>query len=166
MIRSLKEATENRNQAIKTFKNRLFAEFDADRGVWLRAVRTLSELDCLISLAKSSVALGEPRCRPEIVEGESAFVDFKELRHPALCASERLKGDFIPNDVQLGGDKGKIALLTGSFIFRRLMGPNAKTCRRTKHGVRLRRSNVSRASGILTAALFTANSGKSTVSSF
>lgn len=116
MIRSLKEATENRNQAIKTFKNRLFAEFDADRGVWLRAVRVLSELDCLISLAKSSVALGEPRCRPEIVEGESAFVDFKELRHPALCASERLKGDFIPNDVQLGGDKGKIALLTGSSI--------------------------------------------------
>jgi len=116
MIRSLKEATESRNQAIKTFKNRLYAEFDADRGVWLRAVRVLSELDCLISLAKSSVALGEPRCRPEIVEGENALVDFKELRHPALCASERLKGDFIPNDVQLGGDKGKIALLTGSSV--------------------------------------------------
>lgn len=115
MIRGLKEATENRNQAIKTFKNRLFAEFDADRGVWMRAVRALSELDCLISLAKSSVALGEPRCRPEIMDGGSAFVDFKELRHPALCASERLKGDFIPNDIQLGGDKGKIALLTGSF---------------------------------------------------
>ena len=64
----------------------------------------------------SSVALGEPKCRPKIVEGESAFVDFKELRHPALCASERLKGDFIPNDVQLGGDKGKIALLTGSSV--------------------------------------------------
>ena len=117
MIRNLKEATENRNQAIKTFKNRLFAEFDADRGVWLRAVRALSELDCLISLAKSSVALGEPKCRPEIVKGESGFVDLKELRHPALCASERLKGDFIPNDVQLGGDKGKVALLTGSFVY-------------------------------------------------
>jgi len=130
MIRSLKEATENRNQAIKTFKNRLFAEFDADRGVWLRAVRALSELDCLISLAKSYVALGEPKCRPEIVEGESAIVDFKELRHPALCASERLKGDFIPNDVQLGGDKGKIALLTGPN-----MGGKSTVMRMTAAGV-------------------------------
>ena len=116
MIRSLKEATENRNQAVKTFKNRLFGEFDLDRGVWLRAVRALSELDCLISLAKSSVALGEPKCRPEIAEGHSALVDFKELRHPALCASEKLKGDFIPNDVKLGGDVGRIALLTGALL--------------------------------------------------
>jgi len=113
MIQSLKEATENRNQAIKNFKNRLLSEFDGDRGVWLRTVRALSELDCLISLAKSSVALGKPRCRPGVVEGESAFVDFRELRHPALCASERLKGEFVPNDVQLGGGKGMIALLTG-----------------------------------------------------
>jgi DNA mismatch repair protein MSH6 len=111
-IRSLKEARENRNQAIKSFKNRLYAEFDVDRGVWLRAVRVLSELDCLFSLAKSSVALGEPMCRPEFVEGDSAFVEFKDLRHPALCASERLKGDFIPNNAKLG-ENGRIALLTG-----------------------------------------------------
>lgn len=108
-IRQLKEARENRNTAVKTFKYRLFAEFDADRAVWLRAVRVMAELDCLFSLAKSSVAIGEPACRPEFVEGDSAFVNFKELRHPALD----IKGDFIPNDVRLGGDVGRIALLTG-----------------------------------------------------
>ncbi|EIN08523.1 DNA mismatch repair protein Msh6 [Punctularia strigosozonata HHB-11173 SS5] len=113
-IRALKEARENRNTAIKQFKNRLFAEFDADRGVWLRAIRVLAELDCLFSLAKSSTALGEPICRPELVEGDAAFVDFEELRHPALLASSSLKGDFIPNDVRLGGDVGRIVLLTAS----------------------------------------------------
>lgn len=115
ITRSLKEARENRNTAIKTFKNRLYAEFDTDRSVWLRAVRVISELDCLFSLAKSSLALGEPMCRPEFIEGDSAFIDFKDLRHPALCASERLNGDFIPNDVKLGCDAGRIALLTGEF---------------------------------------------------
>lgn len=109
----MKEARENRNTVIKEFKNRVFAEFDADRSVWLRAIRVLSELDCLLSLAKASTALGEPVCRPEFVEGDAAWVDFEELRHPALCVTTGLKGDFIPNDVKLGGDVGRIALLTG-----------------------------------------------------
>ncbi|KAJ7184166.1 hypothetical protein C8R46DRAFT_1063114 [Mycena filopes] len=84
-VRALKEARENRNAAIKAFKLRLFAEFDADRSVWLRAVRVFAELDCLFSLAKSSAAIGEPSCRPVFVEGDAAWVNFKELRHPTLC---------------------------------------------------------------------------------
>lgn len=112
-IRQLKEARENRNTASKEFKNRLYAEFDTDRAVWLHAIRVLSEMDCLFSLAKASSALGEPACRPELIEGDAAWVDFEELRHPALCASTGLKGDFIPNNVKLGGDVGRIALLTG-----------------------------------------------------
>lgn len=109
----MKEARETRNTIVKAFKNRLFAEFDADRDVWLRAIRVLSELDCLFSLAKASSAMSEPRCRPEFVEGDAAFVEFEQLRHPALCVSSSLKGDFIPNDVRLGGEGAKIALLTG-----------------------------------------------------
>ncbi|KAG5646336.1 hypothetical protein DXG03_003659 [Asterophora parasitica] len=108
-VRQLKEARENRSTAIKAFKFRLFAEFDEDRAVWLRTIKVFAELDCLFSLAKSSIAIGEPKCRPEFVEGDSAWVDFEELRHPTVQA---LKG-FIPNDVKLGGDVGKIALLTG-----------------------------------------------------
>ncbi|KAI8976662.1 DNA mismatch repair protein Msh6 [Trametes punicea] len=129
-IRKLKEARENRNTAIKEFKNRLFAEFDQDRSVWLRAIRVLAELDCLFSLTKASSALGEPACRPELVDGDEAFVDFEELRHPALCASGSLKQDFIPNDVKLGGDVGRIALLTGPN-----MGGKSTAMRMTAAGI-------------------------------
>ncbi|KAG1898499.1 muts domain V-domain-containing protein [Suillus fuscotomentosus] len=95
-IRSLKEARENRSAAVKSFRGRLYAEFDTDRGTWLRAVRVLAELDCLFSLAKASVAMGEPSCRPEFVEGDAAFIEAS-----------------VANDVKLGGDLGRIALLTG-----------------------------------------------------
>jgi DNA mismatch repair protein MSH6 len=111
-VRQLKEARENRNTAIKNFKFRLFEEFDKDRAEWLRTIRVLAELDCLFSLAKSSVAIGEPACRPEFIEGDAAWVDFEELRHPTLCLSTSLKS-FIPNNVKLGRDVGRIALLTG-----------------------------------------------------
>ena len=120
-IRSLKEAREHRNTAVKEFRARVYGEFDADRSTWLRAIRVLSELDCLFSLAKASNALGEPMCRPEFVEGDAAFVEFEELRHPALSVSAGFGGDFIPNDVKLGGDVGRIALLTGMYVlFRKL----------------------------------------------
>ncbi|KAJ7105743.1 muts domain V-domain-containing protein [Mycena crocata] len=111
-VRALKEARENRNAAIKAFRLRLFAEFDTDRAIWLRAVRVLAELDCLFCLAKASSAIGEPSCRPVFVEGDAAWVDFKELRHPTLCLNANLKS-FIPNDIKLGGEAGNIALLTG-----------------------------------------------------
>jgi DNA mismatch repair protein MSH6 len=58
-----------------------------DRALWLRAIRVFAELDCLFSLAKSSIAIGEPSCRSEFVESDSALLDFTELRHPALWSS-------------------------------------------------------------------------------
>lgn len=102
-------AREERNSAVKEYKYRIFAEFDVDRAIWLRMVKTVAELDCLFSLAKSSIAIGEPACRPSFIESEFASIDFEELRHPALS----VKGDFIPNNVCLGGLVGRIALLTG-----------------------------------------------------
>ncbi|KAI1786071.1 DNA mismatch repair protein Msh6 [Ganoderma leucocontextum] len=122
-IRKLKEARENRNTTIKDFKNRLYAEFDADRSVWLRAIRVLAELDCLFSLAKASGCARRAR-------GDEAFIDFEELRHPALAASSSLRGDFIPNDVKLGGDVGRIALLTGPN-----MGGKSTAMRMTATGI-------------------------------
>ncbi|KAJ7208168.1 muts domain V-domain-containing protein [Mycena haematopus] len=114
-VRALKEARENRNAAIKAFRLRLFAEFDADRSIWLRAVRVFAELDCLFSLAKASTAIGEPSCRPVFVEGDTAWVNFKELRHPTLCMNANLKS-FIPNDIKLGGEAPNVALLTGMLV--------------------------------------------------
>jgi DNA mismatch repair protein MSH6 len=68
-----------------------------------------AEMDCLLSLAKASADLDEPRCRPELVESDEAFIDFRDLRHPALC----LRSDFISNDVQLGLNVPRQTLLTG-----------------------------------------------------
>ncbi|TDL25149.1 DNA mismatch repair protein Msh6 [Rickenella mellea] len=127
LIRQLKEARENRNTAVKEFKYRLFGEFDQDRDVWLRTIKVMAELDCLFSLAKSSAAIGEPACRPEFVESDTAFLDFEELRHPALCLKAE---NFIPNDVKLGGDVGRIALLTGPN-----MGGKSTVMRMTAVGV-------------------------------
>lgn len=50
----------------------------------MHAVRVVAELDCLVSLAKTSAALGEPAVRPEIVESGRAFIEFEELRHPCV----------------------------------------------------------------------------------
>lgn len=44
------------------------------------------------------------------MEGDSAFVEFEQLRHPCLLNANI---DFIPNDVSLGGDKENLILLTG-----------------------------------------------------
>jgi DNA mismatch repair protein MSH6 len=134
MIRSLKEARENRNTAVKNFKLRLFAEFDADRAVWLRAIRVFAELDCLFSLAKASVAMGEPMCRPKFEQGDEAWLKFEELRHPALSVEVGRGKDFIPNDVKLGGDVSRVVLLTGeTFPFLPRLG--LTNPQRAKHGV-------------------------------
>jgi len=95
--------------AKKNFVTRVYAAFDTDRGMWLRAVRMLAELDCLFSLAKASEAIGAT-CRPEIVRADCASIDFVNLRHPALCLRD---DDFIPNDVRLGGSQPRVVLLTG-----------------------------------------------------
>lgn len=75
----------------------------------------IAELDCLVSLARSSQAMDEPKCRPDLIESSSAFIDFKELRHPSMCLRSEA---FIPNDVRLGGPasegpSSRQVLLTG-----------------------------------------------------
>jgi DNA mismatch repair protein MSH6 len=109
VIREMQEARETQATAKKNFFRKLLAEFDRDRTVWLSMVRVVAELDCLVSLAKASHDMDEPKCRPEFVETEQAFVDFGDLRHPSMC----LQRDFIANDVQLGGDVARTTLLTG-----------------------------------------------------
>ncbi|EAU89431.2 DNA mismatch repair protein msh6 [Coprinopsis cinerea okayama7 len=111
-IRKLKEARENLNTAVKNFKFRLYAEFDKDRSQWLRAIRVFAELDCLFSLAKASAAIGSPSCRPEFIEGDSAFIEFEDLRHPTICLNRHIES-FVENDVKMGGEDPKIILLTG-----------------------------------------------------
>jgi hypothetical protein len=51
---------------------------------------------------------------PSLWRTSDSLIEFKELRHPTLCLNTNLKS-FIPNDVSMGGDVGKVILLTGVF---------------------------------------------------
>lgn len=111
LIRKLQETQETHSQIVKEVAGRFHARFDEHYGTWLAAIRIIAQLDCLISLAKASSALGQPSCRPVFVDDERSVLEFEELRHPCLLSAVE---DFIPNDVQLGGNKTNIDLLTGA----------------------------------------------------
>ena len=110
LVRKLQETQETHSQIVKAVAGRLYARFDEDYSTWLAAVKVVAQLDCLISLAKASTAIGYPACRPEFVDNERGILEFEELRHPCMSAT----GDFIPNDVKLGGETPRLNLLTGA----------------------------------------------------
>lgn len=111
LVRELQEAQETHGQIVKAAAGRFFHRFDKDYGTWLAAVKIIAQLDCLISLAKASSALGEPSCRPVFVDEERSVVEFSELRHPCVLPNVT---DFIPNSILLGGASPNINLLTGA----------------------------------------------------
>ena len=68
----------------------------------------LAEIDVLCGLAE--LAVTARYCRPEITA--EPVLDIREGRHPVL---DRLQpsGQFVPNDVQIGGGYGRVQLITG-----------------------------------------------------
>nr|DBA11342.1 TPA_inf: MSH6 [Pseudozyma tsukubaensis] len=110
LVQDIKEARETRLAALKQFHQSLFASFSEQTEVFLQAVKTVAEIDCLLSLAKASYAIGEPSCRPELVDHETALLEFEELRHPCIAGDNV---DFIPNDIRLGGKNDEVVILTG-----------------------------------------------------
>lgn len=111
LVRELQEAEETHSQLVREVASRFFKKFDVDYDTWLRAIKIVAQLDCLVSLAKASSSLGQPSCRPQFVDEERSLVEFEELRHPCMLNTV---DDFIPNDIKLGGDQAKINLLTGA----------------------------------------------------
>ena len=111
LVRNLQEAQETHGQISREVAARFCARFDEDYAVWLAAVKSIAQLDCLISLAKASASLGEPSCRPVFSEAKRTIIEFEELRHPCMLNTV---DDFIPNDIKLGGNAANIDLLTGA----------------------------------------------------
>ena len=111
IVRELQEAEETHSQLVREVAARFFRKFDVDYDTWIKAIRIVAQLDCLVSLAKASASLGQPSCRPQFVDQERSVVDFEELRHPCMINTV---GDFIPNDITLGGEEARINLLTGA----------------------------------------------------
>ncbi|KAL6837211.1 DNA repair protein [Trichoderma camerunense] len=111
LVRELQEAEETHSQLIREVASRFCKKFDVDYETWLKAIKIIAQLDCLVSLAKASMSLGEPSCRPQFVDEDRSVLEFEELRHPCMINTV---DDFIPNDIKLGGDQAKINLLTGA----------------------------------------------------
>ncbi|OZJ02922.1 hypothetical protein BZG36_04117 [Bifiguratus adelaidae] len=111
LVREYQEALETKNSIVKSFQSRVYARFDHHYATWMAATKSIAALDCLMSLAVSSVSIGEPACRPTFVDSERSVLEFEELRHP--CIEAGIATDFIPNDTILGGDSANIILLTG-----------------------------------------------------
>lgn len=111
LVRRYQEAQETHGQIVKEVAGKFFQAFDKDYDTWLAVVNIISNLDCLISLARASSSIGEPCCRPEFLDGSRSIIEFEDLRHPCMLGNVT---DFIPNDVNLGGDAANISLLTGA----------------------------------------------------
>jgi len=81
----------------------------AAQGPRLRqTAEVLSQVDVLAALATNAVKGNY--CRPELTE--EPLLDIREGRHPVL---DRLQpsGQFVPNDVLLGDDTGRVQIITG-----------------------------------------------------
>ncbi|CAM1508588.1 Fc.00g054360.m01.CDS01 [Cosmosporella sp. VM-42] len=111
LVRELQEAEETHSQLVREVAARFFKKFDVDYETWLQSIKIVSQLDCLVSLAKASMSLGQPSCRPQFIDEERSRIEFEELRHPCMLNTV---DDFIPNDIKLGGDQAKLNLLTGA----------------------------------------------------
>lgn len=114
-VQELLEAREIHKMLQGSLQQKMYAKFDTDSSVWFQCVKSISSIDCLVSLAKASHSLGEPSCRPQFIDSSHASVDFKELRHPCFIPGGASgTSDFIPNDVVLGSASPNVALLTGA----------------------------------------------------
>ena len=104
VLRAEERAFELEYELFTTLRDRVSAE--APRLIQAGAV--LAQLDVLSSLAELAARHGY--CRPEIV-AEPVF-EVEAGRHPVLDAL-LAPGAFVPNDIQLGDDKGSILVITG-----------------------------------------------------
>ncbi|KAK9474671.1 muts domain V-domain-containing protein [Dipodascopsis tothii] len=110
LVRELLEARERHKTIAEEMQFRLYMKFDRLYDHWIRVIGLVANLDCLLSLARTSAALGTPSCRPEFVGGDRSTLEFRDLRHPCFAGTD----DFIPNDVCLGGSRANVTLLTGA----------------------------------------------------
>lgn len=110
LVRELLEQRETHKMVCENLRFNMYTKFHANYEVWMSVVKAIASIDCMISITKTSETIGYASCRPEFVESDHGFLEFKELRHPCFAGTK----DFIPNDVCLGGDKPNFGLLTGA----------------------------------------------------
>ena len=111
-------AKDSLEEAEKDINRHIFAKFDSHYHMWLQAVETLAQLDCLLSLARTSKHGNELTCRPQFISYEDnqneAMLELTQSVHPVLASLESTS-PFIPNDVHIGTDhSAKFLLVSGA----------------------------------------------------
>ncbi|CAA20855.1 MutS protein homolog [Schizosaccharomyces pombe] len=110
-IKKLLEAEELHLAIMSRMQEKFYIRFDSNYEQWLALIKYTASIDCFFSLSQAAAALGEPYCRPEIIEQKDGHLYFEELRHPCINASAA--STFVPNDVVLGGESPNMIVLTG-----------------------------------------------------
>jgi len=92
-------------------EQRLFEDVRQEAATYVARLQqlaeTIAQCDCLASLAH--IAARRHYVRPKI--SDETRIVIREGKHPVLA--ETLGSEFVPNDVELGGGAGDIAVITG-----------------------------------------------------
>ncbi len=100
------------DQQAKELEYRLFVQLRdtvaAERRRMQSTAAALAQVDVLVGLA--GLARQRNYCRPRIVE--EPVLTIVDGRHPVLDVIEP-EGKFVPNDIDAGGERGSILLITG-----------------------------------------------------
>lgn len=110
LVRELMEQKETHKTVCENLIARMYGRFDVNYKTWVSVIKAVGNIDCLIALTKTSETMGYPSCRPQLVAKESGQLNFTDLRHPCFVGTN----DFIPNDINLGGENANFGLLTGA----------------------------------------------------
>lgn len=117
LVKELMELKELHKTICLNLKDKIYSNFDQSYDKCMKIISSIGKIDCLLSLTRASESLGYPICRPDIVENDYSFLDFKQLRHPCFIPGSGILNskDFIPNDIALGlNNQNSIGLLTGA----------------------------------------------------
>ena len=122
LVQDLERAIDVKNERKAAGMKLVFAKFDSMRSTWMTAVHATAMLDALGSFAH--IASQPGFCRPQIVEcppSSKPGIEIIQGRHPCVEVTHS-GGDFIPNDLALGGkfesdgssgDESSVLLLSG-----------------------------------------------------
>lgn len=103
LIAELDKLEDEREDCIFPFLSQLFQQFHGDQAHFRAAVRCISEVDALLSLAVASQSLSASSCRPEIVACADPLapsaLELRGCRHPVAAA--RMGTSFVPNDTMM-----------------------------------------------------------------
>ena len=114
LVEQLEDAEDALKNAISPFLSKLFRKFYKKQYLWSEFISCIAEIDCLMSLA--TVSKEDNMVKPVILSKDllgKSWIEIKDVRHPWV--SKWVK-DFVPNDVNLGGDKPLVNLITGPNI--------------------------------------------------